>query len=162
MEINEDNIFRINTDPVYCIDISKSDLFNFASFAINDDELFKMMEQIQLALNGTKPDYVNSMELSGQEYSKLYVSGKGIGEELVVKIIHVWRQMIESYNNEYMNKSTNSYIDDMEEFGSLADFDSYLKRDTVTEDYLNKVAATYWLDLELGGSSEVDKKVNKI
>jgi hypothetical protein len=168
MQTTEDNIFKINTNPVYCIDIAKHELFNFASFAVNDDELYKMMEEIKLALNATRPDYVNTIELSTPEYydkweqPKLYLSGKNMDSELIFKIIHVWKKMIETYNNEYMDKSTNTYLDDMEEFGSLADFDSYLKRDTVKEDFLKKVAGAYWLDLELGGSSGESRKVNKI
>ena len=168
METTEDNIFKININPVYCIDIVKSELFNFASFAINDDELYKMMEEIKLALNSTKPEYINTIELSTPEYfdkwehPKLYLSGKDMDRELIFKVINVWKQMIETYNNEYMDKSTNTYLDDLEEFGSLADFDSYLKRDTVKEDFLKKVAEAYWLDLELDSSSGGGRKVNKI
>lgn len=157
----KEKIFTINTNPVYCVDISKSVLFNLCPNIVKDDDIFKMMALIKVVLNSTKPAYVYNMVLSRKEdycdNLQLYLSGKDFNEDLIFKIINVWEKMISTYNSENLNYEPNLDLMDYDEMSEY-----FMNSNTVKEDFLKKFAATYWFDLELGDASGVDKKVSKI
>jgi hypothetical protein len=161
--MKENTIFKINTNPVYCVEISKSQLLSSFN-TTSDGEIFAVMDLIKSAFNATKPENINDMEVSRPiskydwDNPKLYLSGKDMNEELMTKINDLLVEMIVLYNAE--NFSPSDYDSEL-----LFDIDSYgfyLREKEVKERFLKSVAEAYWLDLELGSSSEGTRKVNKL
>jgi hypothetical protein len=159
-EIENKEIFNIDTNPVYCINIDQTNLLNLSSATITDYDLFNMMKDICEALNITKPQNMHTIELSHVENGwnqghtkwndpRIYLSGKNLNNNLVNDILKIIKNMIIEYNSDNVDKN-------------LDDFTIRDEKDKKNFDYLVKMAEVYWLDLELDDAKGINKKVNKI
>jgi hypothetical protein len=155
-------IFSIDTNPVYCININQINLLNLSPYTVTDSDIFEMMKLICKTLNLTKPKDINTIELSNAESSwisahtkwhepRIYLSGKILNDNLINGILKLIQKMIIEFNSENIDKNFNNY-----------EFEERNIKNKENFNYLLKIAEVYWLDLELGDAKVGNQKVSKI
>lgn len=153
------NIFEFGVNPIYYLNLSKDNLLGFSLSTVTDDDMFDMMNSIRKALNSTKPEGVDSIDLSQPkspndiddtiwENPKIYLSGKIVDQKMVIKFSSLLEKMIIEFNSPHVDKNKNRNGD-------------YEIREK-NKAYLRKMAEIYWLDLELDDSETKKKKVSKV
>jgi hypothetical protein len=118
------------------------------------------MHSIRNALNATKPNYIDNIELSQfisatnlenlkWKNPKIYLSGKNLNQAKVLKFISLLLKMVSEYNSSNIDKNRSH--------------DSgFHTRKEHNEAYLRKMAEVCWLDFELSESTDGKKKVSKV
>jgi len=155
----DNNIFNINSSPIYGIEINKIELVDSLPYAKLESDLFSMMNEIKDAINSTKPSYIdiNNIVLSNPKHAydwdnpTIYLSGKDMNRDMISFIMKLWIEMIRIYKVENLNQK-------------YEDTDIFNSNHILKAEYLKKITTIYWLDWlaldEIKISSK--KEINKV
>jgi hypothetical protein len=142
--IESKDVFSLNSNPVHYLDLDKEYILGISKTIITDRDFFAMVSIITEAINSHKPDtveFINSVPINGQ--IKVFISGVDMNQDMAIKIGHLFESMINEYNSDNVIKTGNYSGNRDETIGK-------------NQEYLNKLAEIYWLDIELTPASNTN------
>lgn len=163
------NAFILNSNPIYYIDLNKDYILGISKSIITDKDFSNMISSITESINLHKPDnidFITPTPINGQ--LKVFISSADLTQDMVIKIGKLFESMIMEYNSDNVIQ-TGNYSGNIDEIEYNSDnvistgnyrgnIDEIISKN---QKYLNKVAETYWLELEIdvNPTTNINKKL---
>jgi hypothetical protein len=133
-----DSVLTLSNKPIYCIDIDVDAIIDMSPTILNYHELSKVMDTVHKSVIMHKPESVDSIQFnSSNGKMNIITIGEGLTPDLAIKVAHIYEKMVHEYNSENVLK-------EMKQSDEV---------DEKNQNYLNKVAETLWMSMELENSS---------
>lgn len=132
------SLLILSNKPIYCIDIDVDAILDISLTILNHHELTKVMNKLSESVILHKPASIDSIQFNSNDGKmNIVTAGEHLNQDLANQIAHLFVKMIKEYNSSNVIKEI-KYTDEVEE---------------KNKKYLDKLAETLWLDIELGNSS---------
>lgn len=144
------HIFGSEGNPIFHLTLNREKLQSISEATITDKDLEKMLKEIIVTIENTKPKNIDFIQLiKTSEHLKLITAGQDMNNDLLLKVGKLFESMIYEYNSPNVSKRKSE------------DESDYDKK--INSEYLTKAAQVLWMNIELDNSSlNTNKKKLKL